>query len=81
MAEHFLTGQAAQVQLEGGNWDGRPLESDMPSAQASDAALRTRRNLFHGGKQATPYSADGRDEAKCAQQWSFLASASRQPRP
>lgn len=63
MAVHFLTGQSAQVQLEGGNWDDRPLESDKPIAQVIDAALRTRRNLFHGGKH-TPHSADGRDEAQ-----------------
>lgn len=61
-AVSYLTGQPPQVQLADGSWDERPLEGDMLIAQAIDAALRTRHNLFHGGKH-TPHSADGRDEA------------------
>jgi hypothetical protein len=56
-----LTSEPPRLQAFGGGWTAEPLPGANRVAQAVNAAVRVRNNLFHGGKH-TPESAPGRDE-------------------
>jgi len=56
-----LTSEPPRLQAFGGGWQTVPLPGAHRVAQAVNAAVRVRNNLFHGGKHA-PAAAPGRDE-------------------
>lgn len=56
-----LTTDPPRLQAFGGTWQAAPLPGADRVAQAVNAAVRVRNNLFHGGKH-TPEAALGRDE-------------------
>jgi hypothetical protein len=56
-----LTSEPPRLQAFGGGWQTVPLPGGHRVAQAVNAAVRVRNNLFHGGKHA-PEAAPGRDE-------------------
>ncbi|MBY0368234.1 hypothetical protein CDN99_15235 [Roseateles aquatilis] len=61
-AIELLTTAPPRLQSFGGGWQAVPLRGGHRLAQAIDAAVRVRHNLFHGGKHA-PEAAPGRDAA------------------
>jgi hypothetical protein len=56
-----LTTDPPLLQAFGGGWQAVPLPAAHRVAQAVNAAVRARNNLFHSGKY-TPEAAPGRDE-------------------
>lgn len=60
-AINTLTVRPPQVQLANGDWADQRLVGNTVIAQAIDASVRVRNNLFHGGKHS-PHSPEGRDE-------------------
>lgn len=61
-AIELLVTEPPRVQSFAGGWQAVPLRGAQRLAQAIDAAVRVRHNLFHGGKHS-PEAAPGRDEA------------------
>lgn len=61
-AVELLVTAPPRLQSFSGGWQAVPLRGAQRLAQAMDAAVRVRHNLFHGGKHS-PESAPGRDEA------------------